>query len=78
MDGLVFTRYRNILTESFSDTYMICQLPTLLLPTAGRTPADYESRDPKENEGGRPSEIDDVIDFILEYINYDVSSLILY
>jgi hypothetical protein len=51
---------------------MICQLPTLLLPTAGKTPADYEGRGKKLNEDGRPSTMEDVVDFVLEYINYDV------
>jgi hypothetical protein len=54
---------------------MICQFPTLLLPTAGKTPASYEGQGKKENPDGRPSTMNDVVDFILEYINYDVSFL---
>lgn len=50
-----------------------------LLPTEHIDPASYPPGRTRENEGKKPSTVNDICDFIVEYINSDVLvRLILY
>lgn len=43
-----------------------------LLPTEHAPPGEYLPGETRENEGKRPSTIDDICDFVVEYINSDL------
>jgi len=62
-------RSQECLTIIFSDLYEIIQYPPLILPDHC-DPASYPSRKPYMID--RPSTIDDVCEFVVEYINSDV------
>lgn len=52
-----------------SDEFLVIKDPTLL-PTTNADPASYDAGDPRDI--GRPSTIDDICDFLLEYMQSDV------
>lgn len=43
-----------------------------LLPTEHIEPATYPAGKTRTNEGGRPSTVEDICDFIVEYVHSDV------
>ncbi len=58
-----------------SDEFLVIKDPTLL-PTTNADPASYDAGDPRDI--GRPSTIDDICDFLLEYMQSDVMVYLLY
>lgn len=54
-----------------SDLYSIIKYAPLL-PTEHAQPADYEPVGTRELPNGQESTVDDICDFIVEYINSDV------
>lgn len=57
--------------SSISDLYSIIFDPCLL-PTEHVSPASYPPAKTHENEDGRHSTVEDICDFIVEYIRSDV------
>jgi RNA-dependent RNA polymerase len=47
-----------------------------LLPTEEVKPAEYPPGEVRETDGGRPSTVDDICDFIVEYISSDILGLL--
>ncbi|EIW57530.1 RdRP-domain-containing protein [Trametes versicolor FP-101664 SS1] len=55
------------------DEFLVIKDPTLL-PTTNADPASYDAGDPRDI--GRPSTIDDICNFLLEYMQSDVMGLV--
>jgi hypothetical protein len=65
------TQYLTLKSRPDSDLYdVIFHGP--LLPTEHIDPAEYPPGKTRENENRRPSTVNDICDFIVEYVNSDV------